>query len=133
MKRWPYCLLVAGILLSGTAQAHGFGPYGHGYNRTSVGFYFGMPGPYYPYPSYAYPSYPYPYYAYPPVVIAPAQPTVYVEQQPQVIEQAPAPQQLSPAEEAGNYWYYCSNPDGYYPYVKNCSIAWKKVPATPPK
>jgi len=30
------------------------------------------------------------------------------------------------------YWYYCANPPGYYPYVAQCRGGWKKVPATPP-
>ena len=29
-------------------------------------------------------------------------------------------------------WYYCNNPDGYYPYVKHCNSAWQAVPPTPP-
>lgn len=33
----------------------------------------------------------------------------------------------------GQYWYYCSNPPGYYPYVQYCSVPWQPVPAwTPP-
>jgi hypothetical protein len=27
------------------------------------------------------------------------------------------------------YWYYCQNPAGYYPYVTQCSSAWQPVPA----
>jgi hypothetical protein len=30
------------------------------------------------------------------------------------------------------YWYHCSNPNGYYPYVKTCRN-WEPVPATPPQ
>jgi hypothetical protein len=29
-----------------------------------------------------------------------------------------------------NYWYYCSNPLGYYPDVQNCLSGWQAVPAT---
>ncbi|MGZ5575376.1 MAG: hypothetical protein ACXWEV_00735 [Methylobacter sp.] len=25
------------------------------------------------------------------------------------------------------YWYYCTNPAGYYPYIRQCSAAWQKV------
>ena len=32
----------------------------------------------------------------------------------------------------GQYWYYCQNPAGYYPYVQQCSMPWQPVPATPP-
>lgn len=115
-----YCLMgLAGIAFSGSASAHG---YGHGGFHSSFGLYLGAPYPYYA-PPYYYP------YAYPPTVIvpAPAQPPVYIQQdsQPQIQQQSPAPQ-------AGNYWYHCDNPDGYYPYVKECPSGWKQVSPTPP-
>ena len=28
-------------------------------------------------------------------------------------------------------WYYCRNPEGYYPYVKHCNGEWQQVPAQP--
>ena len=28
-------------------------------------------------------------------------------------------------------WYYCPNPQGYYPYVAQCYSGWQAVPATP--
>ncbi len=28
-----------------------------------------------------------------------------------------------------NYWYYCTNPPGYFPYVTMCSNNWLTVPA----
>jgi hypothetical protein len=77
-------------------------PYGWG-----LGFYWGGPivvGP---------PWYPYGYYAAPPVVI-PQQPQTYIQQQPQE-----------------NYWYYCQDPQGYYPYVKTCPGGWMKVVPQP--
>jgi hypothetical protein len=30
---------------------------------------------------------------------------------------------------ASQYWYYCQNPAGYYPYVAQCTIPWQTVPA----
>lgn len=70
------------------------------------------------YPYYAYPYYPSAYPA--PVVVQQPATEVYVQ---------PAPQQ--PAETS--YWYYCQNPQGYYPYVKRCPGGWMKVvPAPPP-
>jgi hypothetical protein len=30
---------------------------------------------------------------------------------------------------ASQYWYYCSSPAGYYPYVNQCSVSWQTVPA----
>lgn len=114
-------MLLAGVSISGTALAE------HGH--VGVGLYFGVPFPgyYYPPPYYPYP-YPYPYY--PPVVVetAPAQPPVYVEQgNPQLL-----PPQQAPAPQAGSYWYHCDNPEGYYPYIKECPGGWQKVVPTPP-
>jgi hypothetical protein len=57
-----------------------------------------------------------------PIVVQQA-PTVYIEQQQQA---APSPAQLDP-----NFWYYCHNPAGYYPYVKDCATGWQKVTPTP--
>ena len=74
----------------------------------------GWVGPYYPY--YPYNPY-YPYYAAPLVVI-PQQPDAYVQ---------PASQQ-----EEQQYWYYCRNPEGYYPNVKKCPSGWMKVVPSPP-
>jgi len=54
--------------------------------------------------------YPYPYPA----------PTVVV-QPPPVYEQ-PAPSPQAPA-----YWYYCQNPPGYYPYIRQCPGGWLTV------
>src|SRR5215470_7498312 len=65
----------------------------------------------YPYPYY-YP--PYPAY-YPPPSGAPAQ--------------APAQATGAPPQQ---FWYYCDNPQGYYPYVQNCSSAWRQVAPTAP-
>ncbi len=69
------------------------------------------PGPWWGPPYYAYPA--------PPVVV----------QSPPVYEQpAPAPQ-------ASAYWYYCQNPQGYYPYIQQCPTGWLQVvpPVTPPR
>jgi len=29
------------------------------------------------------------------------------------------------------YWYWCADPEGYYPYVTECSVPWQAVPPTP--
>jgi hypothetical protein len=74
----------------------------------NLGFYWGGPlvvGP---------PWYPYGYYTPPPVIVQ-KQPPVYVE----------------PEQRSDNYWYYCQNPQGYYPYVKNCPDGWMKVVPQP--
>lgn len=89
-----------------------------GWVGPGVSFYVG-PGWWgwpYPYPHpVAYPGYPYPVYV-------PADPPVYLEG-PQTSTEAPAP---------ANYWYYCPDPAGYYPYVQQCRQPWLTVvpPAT---
>ncbi len=52
-----------------------------------------------------------------------------------MIEQPPVYVQPGPAAEAPpQYWYYCQNPQGYYPYIKQCPQGWMKVvpPSAPP-
>ncbi len=83
----------------------------HGHWRGHVGVYFGDPF----WPWGYYPPYPY----YPPVVAVPVptSPPVYIERE--------------PAQPEESYWYYCENPQGYYPYIKSCPGGWKKVVPTP--
>ena len=71
----------------------------------------------------SYPHYAYPYYpdAYPgPVVVQQPATEVYAQ---------PASQRSA---ESG-YWYYCQNPEGYYPYVRRCPNGWMKVVPSPPE
>lgn len=105
-------LLLAG-LLAGNAWADRPGRYYH-HPRSSVqfGVYLGGPWiypPYYPYPVYA------PRVYVPPLVVTPAPPPVYIEQQ-----------QAVPTLEPG-YWYYCNEAQAYYPYVRQCPGSWQKV------
>jgi hypothetical protein len=39
---------------------------------------------------------------------------------------------VPPVPAAPQYWYYCANPAGYYPYVAQCVVGWQRVPATVP-
>lgn len=115
-------LLLVGASVSGTAFAdRGHGGHGH----VGVGLYFGVPYsyPYYASPYYGSPYY-YPYSYYPPVVVTPAQPPVYIEQQ--------STQPVSPQASESYYWYHCDKPEGYYPYIKDCPGGWQKVTPTPP-
>ncbi|HZB93881.1 MAG TPA: hypothetical protein VE397_20705 [Stellaceae bacterium] len=84
--------------------------------RVVVGVGIGVPlyapGPYY---------YPYP----PPVVYAPP-PVVYSP--PPVIVAPAAPAYI---QQSSQTWYYCDNPQGYYPYVNTCNTGWREVPAQP--
>ena len=82
------------------------------------------------FPYYYSPYYYAPYYYAPPVVVAPAAPTVYIEQaQPQP---APAPQpQAAPQLLAPGWWYYCAEGQGYAPYIRQCPGGWQQVAPQP--
>lgn len=41
-----------------------------------------------------------------------------------------APQPAPVAEQ--NWWYYCGQANGYYPYVKTCPTGWTRVSPVPP-
>ena len=98
-----------------------WGSYGY-HNPGFWGNYYG-PGFYSP---YRYRAYGYadpffrPYYTYPPVVTAPSRPPVYIQQ--------PEPKLAQPKT---NYWYYCQNPQGYYPHIKECPGGWTLVAPQP--
>lgn len=114
-------LLIVCSMYSGINWARGHGG-GHGGfhgggHHSGFGFYFGAP--FYPYPYYRYP-YGYPYYYPPAVITVPSTPPVYIQQTPPVTQQYPS-----------GYWYYCTSPEGYYPYVKECPNGWQQVEPTP--
>ena len=85
----------------------------HGHHLGRAGWWWIVGGIWYFYPAPVYP-YPDPYQPPgPPVIVAP-------------------PVQAPPQEQ--QYWYYCRNPEGYYPYVPQCRSGWEAVPAnTPPR
>ena len=149
----------AALLGSGTAEARGFGHgYGHGYHGHGYGYghrHFGVGvfvgpgwGPGWG-GGWGYPDYP-GYYPPPAVVAVPTQPPQYIEQgadgNPIVAPAAPGlgggyggpAGGAGGAPVAGNnenpnqFWYHCTRPEGYYPYVKTCPGAWEQVPAHPP-
>ena len=86
-----------------------YADHGHGHVHFGVGVVVG-PGWWGPYPYY-------PYYPETPVI----------EEQPPYVQQAPEAEQP-------HYWYFCQDPQGYYPYVKNCPKGWQRVvpPNNPP-
>src|SRR5271157_3913176 len=86
---------------------HGYygGWHGGGYGWYGFGPWWGWGYP------YAYPSYGYPYSAYP----------------------SAGAQLPVPSEPQQSYWYYCQDPQGYYPYVRNCPGGWTQVVPTPPQ
>ncbi len=123
------------VLTSFDASAHG--PHR---GRVGVGIHFGVPAPIYLGPRVYYgprhyygPSYYGPSYHYPPAYYygAPA----IVESAPVYVERgvnesaATSAESAQPAPAAA--WYYCSEPEGYYPYVKQCPGGWRTVPAQP--
>lgn len=104
-------LMLAGSSPGDAFRGGGHGHFGHG---GHVGVFIGGPvwDPWWWGPSY------YPYYSAPPVIVQ-QQPETYIQQPP-------------PAEEQ-SYWYFCREPEGYYPYVKKCPKGWMKVvPSQPP-
>ena len=120
------------LSLAASAEAGGWHGGWHGggccWGGPRISLFFGFPGyygyPAYPayYPAYPYPVYPYPAYVYAPPYYPPAPPVTIVQQIP-AAPPGPAPVQ---------YWYYCDNPRGYYPYVQSCGAGWRPVPAQPP-
>jgi hypothetical protein len=116
--RWS---LVLAILLAG-ASGLALADRGHGWRgHVGVGVVIDpyWYDPWY-YPRYYPRPYYYPPYYYPPAVVTvPAEPPVYIERD----EGAPP---------ATAYWYYCANPKGYYPYVKECLEQWQPVAPQPP-
>lgn len=120
----------------GGSYGHTGGHSSHGHSHLNIGLGYYSPGFYgpgfYGYGGYGYGGYgfggygygdPYyypPYYAYPRTVIVPSTPPVYIQQQ-----------QVQPVQPQTNYWYYCQDPDGYYPYVKNCPGGWLQVAPQP--
>lgn len=118
-------LMIAWVMLGANAWARGHGShhFPHGFHsHPRFGLYLGVPllsYPYYSYPSYRYRYYDYPYY-YPPVITVPSTPPVYIERPKSDAQEYPT-----------GYWYYCSNPEGYYPYVKECPGGWQQIDPVP--
>ncbi|MDD5411928.1 MAG: hypothetical protein PHF31_11040 [Methylobacter sp.] len=109
---WRYGGYYSGIGL-GLGLGYGLGYYGWPYYSP----YYGRPyySPYYGRPYYS------PYYAYPPALVTvPATPPVYIQQSPPTAQQYPS-----------GYWYYCNNPEGYYPYINECPTGWQQVEPIP--
>lgn len=81
----------------------------HDWHDGRYGWWWIVDGGWYFYPE---PVYPYPTYIPPAVVIQQA---------------PPSPTGMPPAQ----FWYYCDNPQGYYPYVGSCNVQWRQVATTP--
>lgn len=100
----------------GGGYYRGGGYWGHG-GHYRGGVWFGSPWYWDPfwYPFYPYYAYP---YSSPTVIIEKQQPEEYIMSTPQPEQQ--------------QYWYYCKEANGYYPYVKRCPGGWVRVVPTPP-
>ncbi len=96
---------------SGWGYHGGYYPYWHyPYYWGWGGVYLGWPYVGWPYGVYAgYPYMGWPYY-------------------PPAVTEAPQPY-TAPDQQQPEYWYYCQNPQGYYPYVKSCPGGW--IPVVP--
>ena len=135
LKWLAIVLLLLGTAMSATAwadrgsrqhQQHSFGQHQfrgdhhfrgdrhfHGGHRLHGHSSFGIfLGPAFGWPYYSAPAY------YPPVIAVPSSPPVYIEQ--------------GQGQDASAYWYYCENPQGYYPYIKECPGGWQTVAPEPP-
>ena len=87
----------------------------HGRHQDRFAWWWVAGGVWYPYQGRVYP-YPDPYMP----------PEELITQQPPVATSPPM--QSAPNQ----FWYYCSQPQGYYPYMPECQVPWQKVPAGVP-
>jgi hypothetical protein len=86
---------------------------GHFHDHSGVDFVFGLGWPYVGWPSY------YPYYDY------------YPRYTPYTDYRAYPPDVPYATTNASTNWYYCDDPQGYYPYVRFCNSGWQSVLSTP--
>jgi hypothetical protein len=116
-------LVLAFVFLLASAAGNMAWAHGHAH----VGIYFG--GPVF-WPGYYSAPYYGPYYSpyYGPSYNTT---TIITEPAPVYIEQAPRPAPAPAPSSSSNSWYYCNNPDGYYPYVKDCPSGWQRVAPQP--
>jgi hypothetical protein len=116
-------LLLSGALAAAIAViAMPASAHGHRGGHARLGFYVGvplaLPYAYYP-PAYYYG--PRAYYSEP-LAAGPVAPAYYIQQDNAAANTSPPP---------GGYWYYCRDPQGYYPQVQQCPTPWQQVPAQP--
>lgn len=97
---------------------HGGNHDGHHRHRSHSSFIFSYGG-FYGYPYFDYPYFDYPY-SYPARIIVrePAAPVTYIEKSDQ---------------DGPYYWYYCTEPKGYYPHIDKCPVGWLQVVPHSPK
>src|SRR5262245_55654685 len=121
-------LMLAGAtaVVAPAAQAQWYGGYGYGYGpgwgRPGTSFSFGVA------PSYRYGRYRYarPYYGYPGYLPPPSADDYYGA--PTLPPRDYSQGYRDPNPQRPTYWYFCENPEGYYPYVQDCDN-WHQEPA----
>jgi len=108
---------------------HGGGNWHGGWYGPRYGWYGGSVGLYLGYPYWG--AWPYPYYApYVATYSYPVDVGVGTGSYTQLPESTPG---AGTAPGSAYYWYYCTDPAGYYPYIQNCSKDWMTVvPPTGP-
>ena len=128
-----FAMIASDSALARGGHGGGGGGHSHGHSHLNLGFnlggfydpgFYGFGGPgFYGFGGYGfgYPFYYPPLYAYPPAIMTPSTPPVYIQQE-----------QPQPVHPQFSYWYYCQDPEGYYPYVKNCPSGWQQVSPQPP-
>jgi hypothetical protein len=108
----------------GRNDAHGHHGYGHphGHRHDGRGHH---PHIIYGWPAFGFGAFGYmppSYYPYPPggfrQLVQP--PVVHIERKD---TSRPSP----PSPESQTYWYYCRDPEGYYPDVEECPDGWEQV------
>ena len=118
-------LTLLALFASSVVSAHG------GYNSFNFGINLGHYPGYYGYSAFGYQD---PFF-YPPVDIDPRTVVVPLTAPPVVIPSAPPvytqQETRSSMQQQTNYWHYCSDSDGYYPYVKECPGGWLQVAPNP--
>ena len=95
----------------------------HGYHGPRYGWWWTVNNSWYPYPR---PVYPYPAYAPPPYASADE---YYPNARGYTQDFDPGP---SRNPQRPDYWYFCENPEGYYPYIQDCDN-WLQEPAEGPR
>jgi hypothetical protein len=120
---------------NGGGEPGGGGNGGNGGNGGWYPYY-----PYYPYWGWGYygfydPFWPYPYYY--PYGVGLGLSYGYYSAPPVVVESVGPPDEYLNAPPDGGtppeqFWYYCQDPAGFYPYVRMCNGEWEAVPAAPP-
>ena len=95
----------------------------HAFHRGArVGVFVGAPIVASPWWHYPFPDYSgYGPHHYPPAVYVQEQPTVYIEQP------APSPALSASQAQPEPFWYYCEDSKTYYPYVQTCATPWQRV------